>query len=151
MPKPMSVVDQHQLHAFTQALRRIGVLFMRIAGQQSTAHATFSKQELLALGVLGISGPCRMGEVAEHLGVGQSAVTPLVDRLEAEGVVQRRRSDEDRRVWLVALTEHGEAVVAEEDQMYQQVATEMLAPLSASERATLIALLERVGTAVPDA
>ncbi len=150
MPETTSAIDQHELEAFTRALRRLGVLFMRIAGQHSTAHETYSKQELLALGVLRVSGPCRMGEVAEHLGVGQSAVTPLVDRLEAQGLVRRRRSDEDRRVWLVALTEKGEAVVAEEDQVYQHVATEMLAPLSAPERATLIALLERVGAAVPE-
>ena len=145
------MIDQDQLQAFTQALRRLGVLFMRVAGQQSTAHDTFSKQELLALGVLGISGACRMGEIAEHLGVGQSAVTPLVDRLEAQGVVQRRRSDEDRRVWLVALTDKGEGVVAAEDEVYQRVATEMLAPLSASERSMLISLLERVGTAATEA
>lgn len=145
------MIDQAQLQAFTQALRRLGMLFMRVAGQQSTAHETFSKQELLAMGVLGVSGPCRMGEIAEHLGVGQSAVTPLVDRLEAQGVVQRRRSDEDRRVWHVALTEEGEAVVAAEDKVYQQVATEMLTPLSASERTALIALLEQIGTAATDA
>lgn len=145
------MIDQDQLQAFTQVLRRLGVLFMRIAGQHSTAHEVFSKQDLMALGVLGVTGSCRMGELAEHLGVGQSAVTPLVDRLEAQGVVQRRRSEKDRRVWLVALTEKGEAVVADEEQVHRQIATEMLAPLSPSERATLISLLERVGTTGPEA
>lgn len=140
------MIDQNQIQAFSQTLRRLGVLFMKVAGQQSTAHTTFSKQELLAVGVLGVSGACRMGEIAEHLGVGQSAITPLVDKLEEQDVVQRRRSDEDRRVWLAELTEKGEQIFRQENEVYQQIAREMLAPLSASERDTLIALLERVGT-----
>jgi len=143
------MIDQRQIQAFTQLLRHLGVLFMKVAGQQSTTHATFNKQELMALGVLGIRGACRMGEIAEHLGVGQSAITPLVDRLEKDGVARRLRSREDRRVWLVELTEAGKAVFEAEEKVYQQVATEMLAPLSASERETLIALLERVKTAHP--
>lgn len=145
------MIDQEQLHAFTQTLRRLGTLFMRVAGQQSSAHNLFSKQELLTLGVLSVRGACRMGEIAEHLGVGQSAVTPIVDRLEAQGVVQRRRSEEDRRAWLVALTTQGEQVVAKEDEVYQQVALEMLAPLDASEREALIELLERIWTPKPHA
>ena len=139
------MIDQDQLRAFTQALQRLSILFIRIAAQQSSAHETFSKQEMLTLGVLGVRGACRMGEIAEHLGVVQSAVTPLVDRLEAHGLVRRQRSHEDRRVWLVELTAQGEEVVAAEDQVYQRIAEEMLAPLSAPERATLTELFERMG------
>lgn len=137
-------IDPNQLQAFTQALRRLGVLFMRVASQHSTAHDVFSKQELLALGVLGVNGSSRMGDIAAHLGVGQSAVTPLIDRLEAQGVVQRRRSETDRRVWLVALTPAGEAVLQKENQIYERVATEMLAPFDAEERATLVRLLSKI-------
>ena len=140
----MSTVSQKQIRGFTQVLRQLGVLFMRVAGQQSSAHTMYSKQELLALGVLGINVDCRMGEIAEHLGVGQSAVTPIVDRLESQGLVQRRRSDQDRRVWLVELTEKGNSVLVEENKIYQKVATEMLAPLKAAERDTLIKLLKRI-------
>ena len=140
------MIDQDQLRAFTQALQRLSILFMRIAAQQSSTHETFSKQEMLTLGVLGIKGACRMGEIAEHLGVVQSAVTPLVDRLEAHALVRRQRSSEDRRVWLVELTSQGEEVVAAEDQVYRRIAEEMLTPLSLSERTTLTELLERVGT-----
>ncbi|MGE3800381.1 MAG: MarR family winged helix-turn-helix transcriptional regulator [Candidatus Kapaibacterium sp.] len=139
------MVSQKQVSAFTQVLRQVGLIFMRVAGQQSHAHANYNKQELLALSILGASGACRMGEISEHLGVGQSAVTPIVDRLESQELVQRKRSDQDRRVWLVELTEKGKEVVAGEDEIYQQVATEMLAPLKAAERDMLIKLLQRVG------
>ena len=96
------------LTAFEATLRRLGVLFAQIASQQSSAHGTYSKQELMTVDLLGVRGACRMGDLAEHLGVVRSAVTPLIDRLETHGLVERIRSTEDRRVWLVVLTTDGE-------------------------------------------
>ena len=144
------MTSENQIETFARLLRRLGVLFAQIAGQQSSAHDTFSKQELLTVDVLGVRGSCRMGEIAEYLGVVQSAITPLVDRLEDQGLVQRVRSREDRRVWLVALTEEGLALYANQENVYQAVATEMLAPLESAERETLIALMERIGAAVEE-
>lgn len=141
MPAPP---DPALVAAFARTVRGLGVLFMKVAADQSAAHATLTKQELLTLDVLGVRGPSRMGEVADHLGVGQSAVTPLVDRLEAAGTVRRRRSDTDRRVWLVELTDDGRAVFAAESAAYERVAAEMLAPLEPEERETLVRLLGRI-------
>ena len=117
---------------------------MKAAAEQSSSHVTLTKQDLLALDVLGVRGPSRMGEIAEYLGVGQSAVTPVVDRLEARGVVRRRRSEADRRVWLAELTEAGREVFAAESAAYERLAGQMLAPLDPDERRALVGLLERV-------
>lgn len=132
-----------QTQAFADALRSLSGLFLRVAAERSAAHAAFSKQDLLALGVLAERGPSRMGDLAGALGVGQSAVTPLVDRLEAAGAVRRRRGA-DRRVWLVELTPDGEAVAEAEAEAYRTVAASMLEPLSADEREALIRLLARI-------
>ena len=145
------MATENQIQSFARLLRRLGVLYAQIASQQSSVHGTFNKQELLTVDVLGVRGSCRMGEIAEHLGVVQSAITPLVDRLEAQGIVRRVRSREDRRVWLVALTDHGLGVYADHENVYQAVAAEMLAPLDAAERETLISLMGRIGVAVADA
>lgn len=129
---------------FARTVRDLGVQFLKVTAEQSAAHATLTKQELLAIDVLGVRGPSRMGEVAHHLGVGQSAVTPLVDRLEAAGTVRRRRSETDRRVWLVELTEAGHDLFAAESAAYERLAAEMLAPLAPDERRTLVSLLDRM-------
>lgn len=121
--------------------------YMRLAGQLSSAHDTLSKQEFLALSVLDVNGPSRMGEIAEHLGVVQSAITPLVDRLEEQDLVRRRRSESDRRAWLVELTSAGTETVASENKLFDGVATEILEPLSDAERETLTALFEQMATA----
>lgn len=54
-----------------------------------------------ALFELCLVGPVTAGCFARLLGVNQSAVTVLADRLEAEGLLERRRDSSDRRrVWL---------------------------------------------------
>ena len=88
-----------------------------------------------------------MGEIAEHLGVVQSAITPLVDRLEEQDLVRRRRSESDRRAWLVELTSAGTETVASENKLFEGVATEILEPISDAERETLTALVEQLATA----
>lgn len=53
-----------------------------------------------------------LGTVAETLALESSTVTPLVKRLEAAGLVQRRRNPEDERQVIVALTEAGRGLQA---------------------------------------
>src|SRR5262249_42463105 len=48
--------------------------------------------------------PLPMGRLAETLSCDASNVTGLVDRLEARGLVERKRSDQDRRVKVIQLT-----------------------------------------------
>ena len=147
MPTPP---DPALVDPFARTLRGLTILFMRVAAEQSTTHGSMSKQELLALDVLGVRGPSRMGEIAEHLGVGQSAVTPIVDRLEAQGAVRRHRSETDRRVWLAELTPDGEALFEAESAAYQHLAVAMLKPLEPGERETLLQLLDRIQASLND-
>ncbi len=51
-------------------------------------------------------------ELAAQLGVGPSAVTPLVDRLVDHGFVTRREDHEDRRVTHLVVTEAGLGILA---------------------------------------
>ena len=46
-------------------------------------------------------GPHSVGRLAEVLGVSTPAVSQLVDRLVEHGIVERRHSEEDRRIVLV--------------------------------------------------
>ena len=143
-PAPVSAPSTDHVRAFSTTLRVLGLLFERVAAESSGAHEALSKQELRAVDVLGVRGPLRMGALADDLRVGQSAVTPLVDRLESAGTVVRRRSEADRRVWHVALTEAGEAVFQAERRAYERVAAAMLEPLPEADRVALLSLLARV-------
>lgn len=58
--------------------------------------------------IVSIPFPRKMGELADTLGVTKPAFTALADDLENQGILRRERHPDDRRAWLLALTEHGE-------------------------------------------
>ena len=66
--------------------------------------------QYLVLLVLWQDGERTMGEIANRLSLPPGGVTPIVERLETAGFVERRRDKNDRRVVHVALTSSGEAL-----------------------------------------
>lgn len=52
-------------------------------------------------------GPLQMSEIGKTLYIENSTVTGLIDRLEAKGFVSRLPAEEDRRKWIIAITEKG--------------------------------------------
>jgi len=54
-------------------------------------------------------GRMRMGELADSLLLTPSGVTRLVDRMEADGLVQRQQCPSDRRGWNAVITAAGRA------------------------------------------
>src|SRR5215213_4384397 len=71
-----------------------------------------SLPQLKALGLLCSHGHGMSGrELAAALGVGPSAVTPLVDRLVEHGYVRREEDRLDRRITRLLLTEPGMALL----------------------------------------
>lgn len=71
-----------------------------------------SKSHVYLLADIRRRGECTVTDIANHLEITLSAVTGLVDKLCAVGMVTRIRSEEDRRVVFLKLTEEGEKVLA---------------------------------------
>jgi DNA-binding MarR family transcriptional regulator len=72
-------------------------------------------------------------------------LTTLVDRLVERGLVERVRSEQDRRAQLVCLTAAGRALATRAHELSRTMEDEALCALSAAERAILLELLHRVG------
>ena len=87
-------------------------------------------------------GPQTIGRLAEIEGVAQPTMTRMVGRLELEGLIERTRSADDRRVVLVALTPHGRKELAALRERYLVVLRERLAGLTPEQ---LQALLDATG------
>ena len=68
--------------------------------------------QLHALILLSEAGEPRISELAVLLSLDESTVTRLVDKLEAAGLAERRRSTSDRRSTSVAITDAGRKIVA---------------------------------------
>jgi len=85
--------------------------------------------------------------VATELGVLPSRLVALVDELEQDGLVERRRNPGDRRHHALHLTAAGESRLVEIGRAAQRNADACLAPLDAKEQDVLGQLLDRLAAA----
>ncbi len=82
--------------------------------------------------------------LARQMDIDAGAMTRLVDRLEAKGLIGRERSATDRRVMRLSLTAAGEAVAAHIPQVLADVNNGVLAGFSEAEWQQLLGLLLRL-------
>lgn len=66
-----------------------------------------------------------LGDIGRRLHLDSGTLTPLLKRLEVAGLLTRRRSDQDERVVLIALTEEGRALKAKAEPIPFQLAEAM--------------------------
>src|SRR5581483_4857846 len=89
-------------------------------------------------------GEVLAAELARAAGVSDPAVSQLVGGLEAEGLVERRRSDTDRRRFPVVLTAAGRRRLTAADSALDARLADLLAPLPRPEADALARALPRV-------
>jgi DNA-binding MarR family transcriptional regulator len=105
-----------------------------------------SMAKLFALKAIADAGESLpLGQLAEQLKCVKSNVTQLVDRLEADGLVERKPDPRDRRTRLAALTPAGRKACKEGTRLQEQAERDLLAKLSRNEAHQLGALLEKLG------
>ncbi len=98
------------------------------------------------LGFLAEFGPSPMRALADASGSSATNVTKLVDALEAEGLLERTASSEDRRVTLLRVTPRGRRAVEGAWQAYEEAASAVFATMPRARQEDLLrgvrALLE---------
>ena len=104
MPVPGSD-DLQRTAAFRSELRRFLARTEVVTAQEGL---TLQRYDLLLQLKAAADGYSTVTELSRRLHLRQTAVTELVHRAEDAGLVQRRRSVEDRRVYLLELTGEGD-------------------------------------------
>jgi DNA-binding MarR family transcriptional regulator len=109
----------------------------RIEGEPGNAH-----YELLAR--LDEEGPMPAGALAEKLNVKPATISQMVDALVEAGFVERRRSERDRRVVGIELTERGRPWVVSHRAEWKRRWRGALAEFDDRELAIAAAVLDRI-------
>jgi DNA-binding MarR family transcriptional regulator len=95
-------------------------------------------------------GRLSMSQLAASVLLTPSGLTRLADRLEAEGLVERRRCGSDRRIWHVAVTDLGrQRLEAAMPVHLRGVAEHFAGSLTAEEADVMARALRRVEAACP--
>ena len=98
--------------------------------------------QLWAIKIVAKSAPIKVTEIAREMYLHPATVVGILDRLVLKGLVQRTKSNEDRRVVEINLTEQGQALVDRAPEVAQgllikgleALPTEKLAQMSESMR-----------------
>jgi DNA-binding MarR family transcriptional regulator len=110
-------------------------------------HVELNMQELRVVEFLGNEGPKMMRELAQHLSVAVNSMTSIVDNLEHKKLVRRHRSEEDRRVVRVELTDTGREIYQSLVEVNLRLFRTMLGALTEDEQEIFMVLFRKIARA----
>lgn len=102
--------------------------------------STISRFDFLS--ALDRHGALTLGEVSRQLLVSNGNVTGLVTRLKADGLVEAREDENDRRVQTVRLTARGESVFKKMAKAHAACIDRLLGDLAQADKNALMRLLD---------
>jgi DNA-binding MarR family transcriptional regulator len=130
-------LDEHLCLALHRASRAMTACYRPLLAEVGLTYPQY-----LVMALLWERGATSIGAIGERLGLESSTVSPLVKRLEAADLVQRRRGTADERTVEVVLTDAGEEMRERARHVPSRVAA--TTGLTAAERADLVERLRRL-------
>lgn len=125
-------------------LARASSTFSRLSGKDVERYG-LTQPQFSVLEALGHLGPMTIGEVSRKMLVTGGCMTVIVDNLERDGLVERVRSTEDRRVVKVGLTEKGKKLFHQIFHQHAQRVSDLASVLTEEEQTQLSHLLRKLG------
>ncbi len=122
--------------------RRINVLEEKAICKDEFKNITLNEAHVIE--AIGESGESNMTAVAKALDVTTGTLTISVNSLVRKGLVNRERSEEDRRVVLVSLTEKGRELNRLHTQFHDRMISEITDKLDEEEIRTLARALDKL-------
>lgn len=126
-------------------------LFNEIWGIEEKALITeqfkdISVNDMHIMEAIGIEEPKNMSSVARLVDVTVGTLTIAINNLVKKGYVVRVRSEEDRRVVLISLSEKGKAAYEHHCRFHQKMVEAVLAGLSHEEASVLTNALKKLSS-----
>jgi DNA-binding MarR family transcriptional regulator len=127
------------------ALRRI-VRAIDLQSRRMVEQCGLTSPQIVVLREASRIESASIGTLARAATLGQPTVSGIVDRLEAQGLVRRERSTQDRRSSVVNVTPKGARALKKAPSLLQDRFRAELARLEDWERTQILALLQRLAS-----
>jgi MarR family transcriptional regulator, organic hydroperoxide resistance regulator len=138
------------MNEFLTLFTRASKLMRGAADEAMRRHGVRVGQNLV-LEVLWSTDGLTPGELAERLHVSTPTVVKSATRMEATGLVARRRDETDRRLVRLYLTERGRSVQTDIESARDELEHRATGTLTDAERRHLLISLRKIITAMADA
>lgn len=140
---PEAADTQHLSWMFFTTLRRVH-RNLEVHSRDLERKFGLTAPQLCVLWAIGTHGSVPMGQVADRVSLSSAAVTSIVDRLEAHGLVSRERSIGDKRRVIVSLTPASREILSQEPQPFPGRFVARLAELESWQQTELLSALQRI-------
>lgn len=97
-----------------------------------------TNNDMHVIEVIGIKEPKNMSSVAKELSVTVGTLTIAINSLVKKGYVKRERSQRDRRVVYISLTELGERAYLHHEQFHKEMVKAMIAKIPVEQMEVLM-------------
>ena len=128
------------------------VIYLQTEGRrlarQNCAKVGVSPTQLNVIKLIDQLGELSLSELAMRLATQNATVTGIIDRMDEAGLVTRKQSPEDRRVWRVRLTERGQKIARNVEVGPWEILRRAVDALDRKKQQQLVALLREVATFV---
>ena len=130
----------------SEIINNIRRVFQVVNEQSKKAehHTGLTGPQLWAIKTIAQGAPIMVSEIAARMHLHPATVVGILDRLEIRGLVQRVRSQEDRRVVRVELTTSGEDLVRKSPEVAQGLLVAGLEKLKTSNLRTISDSLDQL-------
>jgi DNA-binding MarR family transcriptional regulator len=135
--------DAHLFYALRRISQGVEVDSRRLAKQ----HDVTGPQLIVLRAVVALS-PTTATDISQRVYLSPSTVVGIFDRLEAKGLIRRRRDRQDRRVVFVTATEAGTALVAQAPHPLFSALGELLRGLSKADQKSLAVAVDQLARLV---
>lgn len=126
-----------------RAIRRI-LRAAELGGRRVATTTGLTPSQLLVLQEIERRGETTPSAIALSLQFSQATVTNILDRLEAEGLASRQRSEGDKRKMLLRVALKGREVLDAAPDLLQARFREQFGKLTTWEQAMMLSALERL-------
>jgi len=133
-----------RLKNFGFILKDVSRLFSKRFEERAAAGLAMTLPQCKALAVLSKNEGISQKRLSELSDIEPMTLVRILDRMEAEGYIERRADPTDRRARTLFVTAQAGPLLERIWAVGGQTRNEVLAGLSADERNTLVGLLERV-------
>ena len=124
-------------------------LIARERADRALAEIGLSMKAYATLATLGSDGPTSQQRLSQRIRMDPATMVDVIDDLEKEGHIVRRRNPEDRREYALQTTARGRALLARAERALEAAERETAGGLDPGEKDVLLELLGRI--AQPDA
>jgi len=117
---------------------------VRVAFDARLAPLDLNLTQASLIGYVHEFGATTQTDLADRLGIGRAAIGSVIDRLQSRGLVERLPNPDDRRVWLVTITDAGAELAVAINEIDAVLRAELRRGIGREERQALNWVMSRL-------